>query len=64
MAESAGGWGNDPGGSELWRLIGDAFGRAAASDPRRSLDPEICSHPIREELRDAHNDHFIRPGQA
>lgn len=47
MAESAGGWGNEPGGRELWRLIGDAFGRAAAADPPRQPDPEICPHPIR-----------------
>ncbi|MCK3770833.1 hypothetical protein MZK47_14220 [Microbacterium aerolatum] len=86
MAETAGGWGNEPGGGELWRLIGDAFGRAAAADPPRPPDPEIYPHPIRvdgpahswiwdgddpriecagcKELRDAHNGHVLRPGQA
>lgn len=47
MAETAGGWGNEPCGREFWHLIGDAFGRAAAADPPRQPDPEICPHPIR-----------------
>lgn len=46
MAESARGWGNEPGGSELWRLIGDAFGRAASAGSPRP-DSEICPHPMR-----------------